>query len=158
MGITASCQKRLESDWEGHGVSTAITHLLFLYWDHPSFHLNTGTWLISYILSKSRMWLTRNRTERFKYRSRFAKRKSCPAVHCSFAKHKSNEIPLLRETGCSTKPLATEAVLIFWNNSLRTCILSLSSQKTAKDALELWKSILPKQIPGRENPPRWPGK
>lgn len=61
-----------------------------------------------------------------------AKRKSCPAVDFSFAKHKSNEIPLLRETGCSTKPLATEAVLIFLNNSLRKCILSLSDKKKKK--------------------------
>lgn len=122
MGITASCQKRLEFDGEGRAVSAAVTHVLVLYCDCPSIHLNTETWLIFYILSKMGVWLTRNRTKHFKSGSPSAKRKSCPAVDFSFAKLKSNAIPRLRETGCPTGALATQAVLIFLNNSLRKYI------------------------------------
>lgn len=47
-----------------------------------------------------------------------ANRKSLTAVYCSFAKHKSNGIPLLGETGCSMISLATTTALIFLNNRL----------------------------------------
>lgn len=82
MGITVPCQKRLGFDGERHGTPTAITHMLFLYCDHPSFHLNTGTWLIFYILSKRGMWLTRNRTKRFKHRFPLCQEKILPS--CTF--------------------------------------------------------------------------
>jgi len=60
----------------------------------------------------------RNSTENSKYTLSPANRKSLAAVCCSFAKHKSNGIPLLRETGCSMISLATNTALIFLNNRL----------------------------------------
>lgn len=59
-----------------------------------------------------------NSTEKGKYTLSPANRKSLTAVYCSFAKHKSNGIPLLRETGCSMISLATNTALIFLNNRL----------------------------------------
>lgn len=59
-----------------------------------------------------------NSTEKGKYTLSPANRKSLTAVYCSFAKHKSNGIPLLRETGCSMISLATNIALIFLNNRL----------------------------------------
>lgn len=59
-----------------------------------------------------------NSTEKGKYTLSPANRKSLTAVYCSFAKHKSNGIPLLRETGRSMIPLATNTTLIFLNNRL----------------------------------------
>lgn len=59
-----------------------------------------------------------NSTEKGKYTLSPANRKSLTAVYCSFAKHKSNGIPLLRETGCSMISLATNTTLIFLNNRL----------------------------------------
>lgn len=59
-----------------------------------------------------------NSTENSKYTLSPANRKSLTAVYCSFAKHKSNGIPLLRETGCSMISLATNTALIFLNNRL----------------------------------------
>lgn len=59
-----------------------------------------------------------NSTENSKYTLSPANRKSLTAVYYSFAKHKSNGIPLLRETGCSMISLATNTALIFLNNRL----------------------------------------
>lgn len=67
-------------------------------------------WIVNTICHKS--------TEKGKYTLSPANRKSLTAVYCSFAKHKSNGIPLLRETGCSMISLATNTRLIFLNNRL----------------------------------------
>lgn len=155
MRVTVLCQKRLEPNGEEPALTAVIMHMAAFYQDLP-FCLNWGTWLIFYILSKRGVWLTRNRTEHFKHRSSSAKRKSYPAGDFSFAELKSNEIPWLGETGCPTDALATPAVLIFLNNSLRKCI---PSQKTVVTHLSSQESgCCPSKQLLEENLLLWAGK
>lgn len=145
MRVAVSCQKRLELKGEEPALTVVIMHVAALYRDLP-LCLNCGTWLIFYILSKGGVWLTRNRTEHFKHRSSSAKRKSYPAGEFSFAELKSDEIPWLGETGRPTDALATLAVLIFLNNSLRKCIPSQkncckASELSGAQASSCWRKI-----------------
>lgn len=145
LRITASWQKRLEPNGEGHALSVVIIHVAAL---SGSPFLPPQWDMINILHTVQRgVWLTRNRTEHFKHRSSSAKRKSCPAGDFSFAKLKSDKIPWLGETGCPTDALATQAVLIFLNNTPRKCICF---QKTM--VMHLRKGAV------RENLLIWAGK